>query len=56
MIEFLTSNWVWIVLVAALVAMHRGGGCGSHGHRNHGNRARTDRTAGGDRDEHAGHR
>jgi len=53
MIEFLTANWLWILFIVAIVAMHRGGGCGSHGHANHGSRG--DRT-GADRDEHAGHR
>ena len=56
MTEFLSANWLWIVLIVAMVAMHRGGGCGSHGHSNHGTRVGTDGTAGGDRDEHAGHR
>ena len=37
MIEFLTANWLWIVLVGAFVWMHtRGGGCGSHGSHGHG--------------------
>lgn len=35
MIEFLTANWLWILFVLAMVAMHRHGGCGGHGH-NHG--------------------
>lgn len=36
MTDFLAANWVWIVLVVALLAMHRGGGCGSHGsHTSH---------------------
>jgi hypothetical protein len=35
MIEFLTANWVWIVLVVALFVMHRGGGCGGHASHNH---------------------
>lgn len=35
MIEFLAANWLWIALVVAMVAMHRGGGCGSHGHDSH---------------------
>jgi hypothetical protein len=45
MIEFLAANWLWIVLIGAMVLMHRGGGCGSHGshgghggHAGHGNR------------------
>ena len=53
MIEFFTANWLWIVLIVAFVAMHRGA-CG--GHANHGNRSAAGRRAGGDRDEHAGHR
>ena len=36
MLEFLSSNWVWILLVGAVLWMmvgHGGhGGCGSHGH------------------------
>jgi hypothetical protein len=31
-IEFLTANWLWIVFVLAMVAMHRHGGCGGHSH------------------------
>lgn len=32
MIDFLTANWLWIVLIGAFVLMHtRGGGCGMHG-------------------------
>lgn len=49
MIEFLASNWLWIVLVAFFVAMHRGGhGCGMHGshggHAGHGTQHGTDRS------------
>lgn len=29
MIQFLAANWLWIVLIAAVLAMHRGG-CGGH--------------------------
>lgn len=48
MIDFLAANWIWILLVVvAMLAMHRGGGCGSHG--NHGKH-------GAGRDDHAGHR
>lgn len=42
MIDFLLANWLWIALIGAFVAMHRGGhGCGMHGshgagHGNHG--------------------
>lgn len=32
MIEFLTANWLWILFVLAMVAMHRHGGCGGHHH------------------------
>lgn len=32
MIEFLTANWLWIVFVFAMGAMHRHGGCGGHHH------------------------
>jgi hypothetical protein len=32
MINFLTANWLWIVFVVAMLAMHRHGGCGMHGH------------------------
>ena len=46
MIEFLAANWLWIVLIVAMVAMHRHGGCGMHGHQDH---RRDDTTA----DEHA---
>lgn len=57
MIEFLTANWLWIVFIAGFVALHRGGGgCGSHGHANHGSGARDDRTVAGRRDDHADHR
>ncbi len=30
MTEFLTANWLWIVFVLAMLAMHRHGGCGLH--------------------------
>ncbi len=36
MISFLAANWLWIALVVAFVAMHRGGGCGMHGSHGHG--------------------
>lgn len=32
MIEFLAANWLWIVFLIAMVAMHRHGGCGGHNH------------------------
>lgn len=53
MIDFVAANWVWIVVVVAMVAMHRRGGCGSHGHGSH---DRGERPAGADRGQHAGHR
>lgn len=48
MIEFLTINWLWIVLIICFVAMHRSGhGCGMHGshggHAGHGIQHDTDR-------------
>lgn len=58
MIEFLAANCVWIVLVGAVLAMHRGGGCGSHGHGSHSgaNHQQHDRQPTVDRDEHTTHR
>ena len=51
MTGFLARNWVWIVFLVVMVAMHRRGyGCGMHGH--HGghhdeqDRDRTDHPAG----------
>ena len=35
MTEFLAANWLWIALVVAMLAMHRHGGCGMHGHHRH---------------------
>ena len=35
MIEFLAANWIWIVFVIGMIAMHRHGGCGSHTHGHH---------------------
>ena len=36
MTEFLATNWLWIVFVVAMLAMHRHGGCGMHGrHHEH---------------------
>ena len=33
MTGFLARNWVWIVFLVVMVAMHRRGyGCGMHGH------------------------
>ena len=31
MIEFIDANWLWVLLIAAMVLIHRRGGCGSHG-------------------------
>ena len=58
MIEFLAANWVWIVLVGAVLAMHRGGGCGSHGHGSHsgGDQQHHDRQPTVDRGDHTTHR
>lgn len=33
MTDFLATNWLWIVFLVAMLAMHRHGGCGMHGHR-----------------------
>ena len=41
MIEFLAANWLWIVLLVAMLAMHRGG-CGMHSHQRHSERAGND--------------
>jgi hypothetical protein len=35
MTEFLASNWLWIAFIVAMLAMHRHGGCGRHGHHQH---------------------
>ena len=56
MIDFLSANWVWIALVVAMLAMHRGGGCGSHGGHGHDKHDQRDRPADADREQHAGHR
>jgi hypothetical protein len=40
MTDFLAANWLWIVLVVAMFAMHRGGH-GSHGR--HDNEREADR-------------
>ena len=37
---FLAANWLWIVLVVGMLAMHRRGGCGMHGH-DHSSHGRT---------------
>lgn len=36
MTEFLTTNWLWLVFLVAVLVMHRHGGCGMHGrHHEH---------------------
>ena len=41
MIGFLTANWVWLLLIVGMFAMHRmHGGCGGHQHRSDGDSAR----------------
>lgn len=37
MIDFLAANWLWLVLIVGMLAMHRmhGGGCGGHSHDRH---------------------
>ena len=41
MLEFLSSNWLWILLIGGMLFMHlgqggHGGGSGQAGHRGHG--------------------
>lgn len=36
MIDFLTANWLWIVLIGAFFLMHTRGGCGMHSSHDHG--------------------
>ncbi len=44
MIEFLQANWIWVVLLIAIVGMHSfGGGCCGGGHRPPRNKASGDR-------------
>ena len=52
MIEFISANWLWIVFVVAMIAMHRGGGCGSHGNREH---RQADRSAVAGHPDHGAH-
>ena len=53
MIEFLSTNWLWILLVVAFIAMHRSGmGCGM-GHGGHG--SHSDRTEDERRPHESGH-
>ena len=39
MIDFLSANWLWLLVLGLFIAMHAGGhGCGMHGghhHRSH---------------------
>lgn len=35
MTEFFATNWLWIALIVAMLAMHRHGACGTHGHHPH---------------------
>ena len=45
MTEFLATNWLWLVFLVAMLAMHRHGGCGMHGrHHEHDERAGTTET------------
>ena len=51
MIEFLAANWLWIVFVVAMLAMHRRGGCGGHGSHNRSAQVKDERAGGGERKE-----
>lgn len=45
MTEFLATNWLWIVFLLAMLAMHRHGGCGMHGrHHEHQEEGGTEET------------
>jgi hypothetical protein len=46
MMEFVAANWLWIVVIVAVVAMHRGGGCGGHSNHRTRNNAADDRATG----------
>ena len=35
MTEFLATNWLWIVFLVMMLAMHRHGGCGMHSNHQH---------------------
>ena len=35
MTRFLATNWLWIVFLVVMLAMHRRGGCGMHRHHQH---------------------
>ena len=56
MLEFIAANWLWIVFIAAMLAMHRGGSCGSHNHGNQGSHQQSDRPAGTRRSDDGAHR
>ena len=45
MADFLATNWLWIVFLVAMLAMHRHGGCGMHGHHQHRSPERDTETA-----------
>lgn len=61
MLEFLASNWLWIVLIGGFLLMHGAVGCGSHaghgGHAGHGNQQAGEARSSAPADEnpHAGH-
>lgn len=56
MLEFLSSNWVWILLIGGMLFMHLGHGhgrghsghmgCGGHQHSENGHPPATERSAG----------
>ena len=54
MLRFLAANWLWLVLIVGMFAMHRGhgGGCGGHS-RSHDASAGYDRTKPVGTDQHA---
>lgn len=56
MMEFVAANWLWVVLVAATVALHRRGGCSGHVRNHHRNRGADQRAAGATSIGHRGHR
>ena len=61
MLDFLSSNWVWILLIGGMLIMHlgHGGGHGEHGgHDGHGGGAagRSGHAGCGAGHQHSGHR
>ena len=47
MIDFLSANWLWLLVLGFFIAMHAGGhGCGMHG--SHGGRHDHRQTSAGD--------